>query len=412
MKVLLTHSYFLQLDPKETANQKPYPPLAPLQLAALMQKELNITPYFYDVMFDETEKPLIAAIEKYQPDVLLVYDDDFNYLTKMCLENMRRAILAAVQSAHFEGIAVAHGSDASDQAETYLQAGFDFVVHRNAEQVVLDMLKNIRDGRTGLLSELPSLSFLAGNRYCRNEAARGNYPAEQLPIPAWPLIDLTPYRETWQRHYGYFSLNVSTAHGCPYRCNWCAKPLYGRTYKAIPPRRIAEEFAYLKNELEVQHLWITDDIFGLKPGWLAEFARAINELQATIPFKIQARADMMDENYVRDLARSGCSEVWLGVESGSQKILDAMQKDTSIGQIETATRLLKGQGIAVGYFLQYGYPGESWTEIKMTLALLKRTLPEHIGISVSYPLKDTPFYEQVAAQMGEKKTGGTAAIWH
>lgn len=404
MKILISHSYFLYLDPKEAANQKPYPPLASITLAAWIKQELGLDADFYDVMFDKDPGGLAGAIRKLQPDVFILYDDDFNFLTKMCLENMRNAVFQVFRMVPKTGLFIAHGSDASDHAGPYLRAGFDFVVHRNAEKTIVEMLRSyLRESSPQALKTLDGISYLNEDQFVQKEQIRTNFPLENAPFPAWDKIDLTPYRQMWRSRQGYFSLNVSTSHGCPYRCNWCAKPLYGRTYKALSPRRAAQEFHYLARELQADHLWITDDIFGLKPGWLAEFADELQRLNVRIPYKCQNRADLINEISAAELARSGCAEVWLGVESGSQKILDAMDKDETIATIKTANRLLKQQGIQVGFFLQYGYPGEEYQDIRMTLDLLRECLPEHIGISVSYPLKDTPFYEKVVSQMGEKQ---------
>lgn len=404
MKILISHSYFLYLDPKEAANQKPYPPLASITLAAWIKQELGLDVEFYDVMFDKDPGGLAGALRKAQPEVFILYDDDFNFLTKMCLENMRDAIFQVLRAVPQTGLFIAHGSDASDRAELYLRAGFDFVVHRNAEKTIVEMLEIYRREKSAeALKSLEGISYPESGRPVQKEQVRKNLPLEEAPLPAWEKVDLTPYRKMWRSRHGYFSLNVSTSHGCPYRCNWCAKPLYGRSYKALSPRRAAQEFHYLAKELQADHLWITDDIFGLKPGWLGEFADELERLGVRIPYKCQNRADLITETSAAELARSGCTEVWLGVESGSQKILDAMDKDETLETIKTANRLLKRQGIQVGFFLQYGYPGEEYEDIRKTLNLLRECLPDHIGISVSYPLKDTPFYEKVASQMGEKQ---------
>ena len=404
MKVLISHSYFLYLDAKEAAARKPYPPLASITLAAWIRQELGLEAEFYDVMFDKGPLGLIEAIEGYQPDVFILYDDDFNFLTKMCLHNMRDAVFAALRGTKKPGLFIAHGSDASDQAEAYLQAGFDLVVHRNAEKTIVDTLRRYRENPgPEAYRDLDGISYLEKRKPVQKPQLKTNLDLEHAPFPAWEKIDLTPYRQMWQESQGYFSLNISTSHGCPYSCNWCAKPLYGRSYKAVAPERAAEEFALIAGPLKGDHIWITDDIFGLKPGWLSHFADELERLQVRIPYKCQNRADLITPESARELARSGCDEVWLGVESGSQKILDAMDKGESIETIKTAARLLQQNGIKVGFFLQYGYIGEEIADIQKTLQLVKECQPDHIGISVSYPLKGTPFYEAVAAQMGEKK---------
>ncbi len=404
MKVLISHSYFLYQDAKEAAAGKPYPPLASITLAAWLRQEVGVEAEFYDVTFDRDHTRLAAAISAYQPDVFILYDDDFNFLTKMCLENMRQAVFKMLAEAPHPGLFIAHGSDASDQAEAYLRTGFDVVAHRNAEKTIVEIMKRLKNRQAPeQLTQLDGLSFLEAGQYVQRPPGKTNLPLEASPLPAWEKMSLEPYREMWRRSQGYFSLNISTSHGCPYRCNWCAKPLYGRTYKALPPEQAARHFHYLAVELGAEHLWVTDDIFGLKPGWLKAFADALEALNLHIPYKCQNRADLITEESARQLARSGCREVWLGVESGSQKILDAMQKDETIDAIRNANRLLKQNGVEVGFFLQYGYPGEGLKEIRQTLRLVRECLPEHIGISVSYPLKGTPFYDQVAGRMGEKK---------
>lgn len=359
---------------------------------------------FYDVMFDEDESGLTRAIERGQPDIFILYDDDFNFLTKMCLENMRNAVLGMMKNIRKKAMFIAHSSDASDQAELYLKAGFDVIVHRNAEKIIIDILRSLQNGSgTNAIHAMDGISYLHDKQVVQKPQNKKNFGLEKAPAPQWDLIDLTPYREMWVSNHGHFSLNVSTSHGCPYNCNWCAKPLYGRTYKVIPARDIAREFHYLKNELHANHVWMTDDIFGLKPGWMSEFAEELERLDAKLPFKCQNRADLIDENSAALLKRCGCDEVWMGVESGSQKILDAMDKGETLASIRNANRFLKQNGIKVGFFLQYGYLGEGYADIRKTLQLIRECLPDYIGVSVSYPLKDTPFYDKVVSQMGEKK---------
>jgi radical SAM superfamily enzyme YgiQ (UPF0313 family) len=403
MKVLISHSYFLKYDPKEEKNHKPFPPLAPLYLSALIKQELNFDIEFYDVMFDVDWTGLAKKINNYEPDVLIVYDDDFNYLTKMCLENMREAILKTLVNINKTGLFVVHGSDASDNSEKYLRAGFDFVVNQNAEKIILEILNLFVEKKPDLIKNLESVSFLDDQSLVTNQKAKTNFPLQNMPLPSWQIINLNPYKKEWMKHHNYFAINVSTSHGCPYKCNWCAKPLYGRTYKVITPQKVAEHFYYLKHSIQAEFIWVTDDIFALKPGWLKEFADELEKIKTKIPYKIQSRADLINEEYVRGLSKSGCTEVWLGVESGSQKILDAMDKELQVNQTFEATALLKKYNIKVAYFLQYGYPGEEYEDIKETLALIKKGKPDHIGISVTYPLKNTPFYNRVVNEMKEKQ---------
>jgi radical SAM superfamily enzyme YgiQ (UPF0313 family) len=224
-----------------------------------------------------------------------------------------------------------------------------------------------------------------------------------IPSPARDLIDEAAYRRTWKAAHGFFSLNLVASRGCPYHCNWCAKPIYGQTFHVRSAASVAAEMKQLKEVYGAEHLWFADDIFGLKPGWLLELAAHVESLEAKIPFKAQCRIDLMTEDNVGALQRAGCTEVWLGVESGSQKILNAMEKGTRVQDLMIVRKRLRASGIRACYFLQFGYPGEDWDDIQATIRLVRDTQPDDIGVSVSYPLPGTKFYDRVSAQLGEKR---------
>ena len=222
-------------------------------------------------------------------------------------------------------------------------------------------------------------------------------------MPAWDLVDLSRYRDIWMRRHGYFSMNVATTRGCPYHCNWCAKPIYGQRYAARSPESVVAELAWLKATHRPDHIWIADDIFGLKPGWIERFAERARAADACIPYKALPRADGVTDAVAAALAASACQTVWIGAESGSQRVLDAMEKGIHVEEIATATARLRARGIAVGFFLQFGYPGETLDDIQRTLEMVERCGPDDIGVSVSYPLPGTAFYTRVQAQLGEKQ---------
>ena len=207
-----------------------------------------------------------------------------------------------------------------------------------------------------------------------------------------------------------------TSRGCPYGCNWCAKPLYGRRYDQRSPASAAEEIRRLKDAVAPDHLWFADDIFGLTAEWIEAFAAEVTKRRARTPFMIQTRVNLMRPAAVRALAEAGAEEVWLGVESGSQKILDAMDKGTKVEQVRAATRTLKAHGIRACWFLQLGYLGEEWDDVVMTRDLVRDERPDDIGVSVSYPLPGTGFHDKVRAQLGAKQnwadTGDLAMLFH
>jgi anaerobic magnesium-protoporphyrin IX monomethyl ester cyclase len=255
-------------------------------------------------------------------------------------------------------------------------------------------------------TRIPGVSWRGDSQLGRTRESRPGSvlrQAQHLPLPARDLIDLSAYRDAWQQAHGFFSLNLIASRGCPFRCNWCAKPIFGDSYQLRPAREVACEMKILKEQYAADHLWFADDIFGLNRHWLEEFAAAVEEFGCATPFKVQARADLLSAQSARALKRAGCAEVWMGVESGSQKILDAMDKGLRVEEVIAARNHLKREGIRTGYFLQLGYPGESWADIQKTIALVRETQPDDIGVSFSYPLPNTRFHERVKVQLGAKQ---------
>jgi radical SAM superfamily enzyme YgiQ (UPF0313 family) len=226
---------------------------------------------------------------------------------------------------------------------------------------------------------------------------------DQLPLPAWDLIDVERYRTFWRQRHGYFSLNVVTTRGCPYLCNWCAKPVYGNTYHSRSPGNVLEEIRLLRQRYAPDHLWFCDDILGLKTRWLSAWSEGMAREGLATPFLCQTRVDLMTDENVRALHRAGCAEAWLGAESGAQSVLDAMDKGITVDGTRAAVRRLRAHGVRVGLFLQFGYPGEGWREIQATRALVRQVDPDDIGVSVSYPLPGTKFYERVQSRLGDKR---------
>jgi anaerobic magnesium-protoporphyrin IX monomethyl ester cyclase len=191
-------------------------------------------------------------------------------------------------------------------------------------------------------------------------------------------------------------LNIATTRGCPFSCNWCAKPIYGRKYNTRSAKNVADEIEFLISKFGASYFWVCDDIFGLKSGWVQEFRDIVKSRKLEFKYMIQSRVDvMLKDDSIDALAESGLDIVWVGAESGSQKVLDAMEKGIKVEQIYEARKKLKKHGVRVAFFLQFGYPGEGKEDIKKTENMLLDLMPEDMGISVSYPLPGTKFHEMV-----------------
>jgi anaerobic magnesium-protoporphyrin IX monomethyl ester cyclase len=402
--VLLTHSYHLYYDRKQVRKMQPYPPLGTLYAAALL-RNAGLSVAVFDTMLRDPEQGFQQALQEHRPRIVVVYEDNFNFLTKMCLTRMREVAYSILEASQCAGATVVvNGSDASDHALDYLRKGFRCVLLGEAEWTLLEVAQSLlKDSGRGL-TQIAGLAYLHDEsgelvRTARRPLTRD---LDLLPFPARDLIDSDQYRAAWKSSHGFFSLNIVSSRGCPYRCNWCAKPIYGDTFSVRSARSVAEEMRRLKYDFAAEHLWFADDIFGLRAKWVRDLALEVEKLDAAVPFKMQSRVDLMAVDNVRALRRAGCAEVWLGAESGSQKILDAMDKGTRVDQIAAARENLRQEGIRACYFLQFGYPGETWQDIQKTIKLVHDTRPDDIGVSVSYPLPGTKFFQRVQEQLGEK----------
>jgi anaerobic magnesium-protoporphyrin IX monomethyl ester cyclase len=405
--VLLTHSNHLFADRKQTKKMQPYPPLQTL-LAAAALRERGISVALFDSTFDAPEGGFAAALEAHRPRLAIVCEDDFNFLSKMCLGRNRELSFSMAAAAGVRGVPIAaHGSDASDHVAEYLDAGFDSVLIGEVEATLVELAEG--QPRASIRGLAYRDTYRGGCSVRRNAPRELRTNLETLPLPAWDLVDMDGYRQAWQAAHGYFSLNLVSSRGCPYRCNWCAKPIYGNSYHARPPWSVAAEMRQLKTKFRPDHIWFADDIFALSAKWTVAFAEAVESLGAQVPFKMQSRCDLMTRDTVEALRRAGCAEVWMGAESGSQRILDAMDKGARVKDIYRARDHLRSYGIRACFFLQFGYPGETWDEIEETIRMLRETQPDDIGVSVSYPLPGTRFYERVSAQLGPKSNWSDSA---
>lgn len=401
-RVLFTHSYFYKFDPKQWRMKQPYPPLATI-LAAAVIREKGFEVSLFDTNLRDSPEELIPVLKTVTPRYLVLYDDGFNYLSKMCLTNMREAAFKMIDSGKKAGCTViVSSSDATDHAEAYLGAGADFVIHGEGEGTLTDLLVGLRNN-TGVM-DVQGISYHDVSGVRRNPARPVMKDLDTLPLPAWDLVDMKSYRSVWLRHHGFFSLNIATTRGCPFKCNWCAKPIYGNRYTSRSPGHVIREIQWLQELANPDHFWMCDDIFGLKPGWVQEFAAQVEVKDLRFRYKIQSRVDLLLQPTTIDcMVRSGVETVWMGAESGSQKILDAMEKGTSVDQIYKATKLLRRKGVKVAFFLQFGYLGETQEDIDATVRMVLDLMPDEVGISVSYPLPGTLFYEKVKHHLKEKR---------
>ena len=395
MKTLLTHGYFLDEDAKERRLMRPYPPLGILYLAAYLEAR-GLDAEVFDTTFSSRaalERRLVEA----RPDVVGIYT---NLMTKLNVLRVIRAIRA--EPALGGTRIVLGGPEVTHHADKFLEHGADVIVVGEGEETFHALVSHWAGGGEAPagLASIPGLVFRDGEgRVVRTPPRPLLKSLDELPMPKRDAIDLHPYLAAWRAAHGENAISVSTMRGCPYSCRWCSRAVYGESYRRRSPRLVVDELAGIVERYHPDTLWFVDDVFTINHRWLAELAAELERRALRVRYECITRADRLDERAVELLARSGCHRVWIGAESGSQKVLDAMDRRVTVEKVRDMIQLAKKHGIETGTFIMVGYPGETEADIDATIEHLKRADPDQFTITVAYPIKGTPYYEDVQADI-------------
>ena len=386
MQLLLTHGYFLAEDPKEQEIMKPYPPLGILYLSSHLRGK-GFPVEIYDSTFG-SRKDLLGILEQGPPAAIGIYA---NLMTRANVIEIARHARAAGWRVIFGG------PEPANYAEEYLAYG-DLIVCGEGETALEQLLaSHLNPAAWG---SIPGLAFRApGGQVVRTGPASHIHDLDAQPWPDRTRIDMPRYLKTWREHHGQGSISVITARGCPYRCNWCSHSIYGMTHRRRSPVSVADEVAWLVNHYLPDMLWMADDVFTIHPGWIYSYAAELQRRRIRLPFECITRADRIDARIAATLAEMGCLRVWIGSESGSQRILDAMQRGVTIEQVRHAVELCRQNHIQTGMFFMWGYEGEELSDIEATAEHVRQCRPDVFFTTVSYPIKGTPYFEKVKPRL-------------
>ena len=385
-QILLTHGYFISEDEKEQQIMKPYAPLGLLYLSGFLKSRGHAVEVF-DSTFEE-RSTLLRELERAPGGILGIYT---NLIT-------RKSVLQIMAAARACGWRVILGGpESANYAEEYLAAGADVVVIGEGEYTLAELLQALPVSGTQALHAVRGIVFRDASGTLVRTPERLKIPdLDALPLPDRGAIDQRRYVEVWRRHHGAGSVNLITARGCPYKCTWCSHAVYGYSHRRRTPGNVADEVVEIVKHYAPEQLWYADDVFTISHPWLHSYAAALRAHGLRLPFETITRADrLQSEAAAAALAELGCYRIWIGSESGSQRVLDAMQRDVSVAEVHRAVDLAHRHGIEVGMFLMWGYEGEELEDIAATVDLVCRTNPEIFLTTVSYPIKGTPYFERV-----------------
>ncbi len=234
------------------------------------------------------------------------------------------------------------GPEPGAYAFEYLQAGADFVVFGEGELTVQALLEAFRAKDIHSCSSIPGVAYLDSSGMMHETEQRAQIPnLDNQPWPARHAIDISRYVKTWRDAHGKGSVNFITARGCPYKCRWCSTRSLARVTAAATPLLVVDEVE-----------WLLETYSPIWSGSPTTFSPSITSGYATIPQRCVAAAcefplsashgaDRLNEEMLDLLAELGCFRVWIGSESGSQRILDAMDRGVKVEQVQQAVALTR-----------------------------------------------------------------------
>lgn len=389
--ILLTHGYFLEDDVKEKNIMRPYVPLGILYIAAYLDTR-GIHNDVFDTTFSSFEKFKAYLLLK-KPTLIGIYT---NLMTKLSVIRTIQFIKETEALKHCR--IILGGPEIRYNAENYLRQGADMLVIGEGEETFAELAGYYLANRH-LPGQLPGTAYLVDNRVHIAAERTLIKDINALPMPARHKINLQLYGDAWKKHHGYSMYSISTMRGCPYTCKWCSRAVYGGTYRRRSPKLVADEMEMLQKEYAPDQIWFVDDVFTINHKWLREFRTEIVRRNIKIPYEIITRADRMNDEVIALLKETGCFRVWIGAESGSQKIIDAMDRRVDVKSVRDNILKTKAAGMEAGTFIMLGYPGETHNDIKETIRHLQISAPNHYTITLAYPITGTPLYNEVSASI-------------
>ncbi|MCU7548979.1 B12-binding domain-containing radical SAM protein [Chitinophagaceae bacterium LB-8] len=368
---------------------RPYVPLGILYISAYLEQH-DYPNAVFDSTFSSFDK-LCDELLQTKPDVVGIYT---NLMTKLNVLRIIQFIKNQPELNHTS--IVLGGPEVRNHIHNFLENGADYLVLGEGEQTMLELVKWLDGESSAVLSSIDGIAYKDKNQLVQQNNERSKLKnLDELPLPNRKKVNLQNYFDVWKSKHGTSAISINTMRGCPYSCKWCSRAVYGQSYRRRSAVRVADEIQSIKENYQVDSIWFVDDVFTISHKWMHEFTEEVIRRNLVTPYECITRADRLNEEVLKDLKRSGCFRVWIGAESGSQKIIDLMDRRVEVQQVRNMIRLAKKFGLQAGTFIMVGYPGETKIDIWETVNHLKLSDPDLFTITIAYPIKGTPLYAEV-----------------
>jgi len=382
---LLINPYFLKFDPTQKKQRSPYEPLGLLYLG----KVLKIAGYkvsLLDCTFLNSIKEAKEVIKYSMPKVIGLTSKITltKYVHEFILFSKKLGIPVIVG-----------GPDASLRPEKYLMLGADFVVIGEGEETIKELVSNIINGED--ISNIKGIAFKKDGKIIYTQPRPFIRDLDSLGAPDRSLIDEYEYKKVWLEDHGFAMSTVITSRGCPYACNFCSNPIapFGRRYTYRSAKNVAEELEELVRKYGFDRIWFADDVFTINRERTIALCKEILNRNLEFKWSCLTRADRVDEELLKLMKMSGCEEIFYGLESGAQEILDMMNRNMKVETMRKGLLMTKRVGIRIHTFVLVGYPGERYETLIKTLNFMKEIMPDEFSFTIAYPLPGTKLYDLV-----------------
>jgi len=219
-----------------------------------------------------------------------------------------------------------------------------------------------------------------------------------LPPPSRELFENYSYQKYYDEKFGYKTTAIMATRGCPFSCDFCSRPIFGKEFRARSASKVADEVEEAIS-LGYNRIWFADDCFTLNRHSLIEVCDEIIKRKLRIGWECLSRVDTLDSETAAKMKKAGCIRMFFGIESGNDSILKIMNKQITTKQAQIATRICKKTGIKAGAFFILGYPGENAQTILNTVKFASSLPLDYLSFTLPYPIPGTPLFERLNGRL-------------
>ena len=294
--------------------------------------------------------------------------------------------IAAMVKNKFGVPVIVGGNHSSALAEFMLEhcPDIDFVVRGEGEVILPDLLEALQ--KRLLLRRIKGLTFKEGRHIISNVDAPLVSSLDELPLPAYHLLPMVRYRR----------YNIIASRGCPYKCSYCASDvIFRRRVRCRNPRLVVKEIEYLFQHYGEKQVWFSDDTFITNPIYTHTLLDELMKSSHPIPWSCMTRVNKVTKGLLKKMKMAGCSYISYGIESGSQEVLNQIDKRITVDEILETLKVTHEVGIKQYGFFIVGFPGENWRRIMDTYRLIYQSPLDGTAFNIFIPLPGTKIMNEL-----------------